>query len=205
MRAVGTGDALKSAAIHPSVSGEVIKVSFKADQRVKKGAVLVRLDDEHQRLAVRLTRVALRKAKRDVARLEKLASSGHASRTRLDTVQTELESASVRLAQARADLADRTIVAPFSGVIGLTEIGIGDRITDDTMIATLDDRSIARGLRFPRPDRRRGHGAALDHARAPARWHRFRHGQPDRADFAFAPHTSQDTQPRRHDPSRDIV
>ena len=33
-------------------------------------------------------------------------------------------------------------MAPFSGVIGLTEIGIGDRITDDTMIATLDDRSI---------------------------------------------------------------
>jgi RND family efflux transporter MFP subunit len=142
VRAVGTGDALKSAAIHPSVSGEVTKVGFKADQRVKKGAVLVRLDDEHQRLAVRLTRVALRKAKRDVTRLEKLAASGHASRTRLDTAQTELESASVRLAQARADLADRTIVAPFSGVIGLTEIGIGDRVTDDTMIATLDDRSI---------------------------------------------------------------
>jgi RND family efflux transporter MFP subunit len=141
VRAVGTGEALKSAAIHPSVSGEVIEIRFKAGQRVKKGAVLVRLDDEHQRLAVRLTQIALRKAKRDAARLEKLASQGHASRTRLDAVQTELESASVRFAQARADLADRTIVAPFAGVIGLTEISTGDRVTDDTMIATLDDRS----------------------------------------------------------------
>ena len=141
VRAVGTGEAFKSAAIHPSVSGEVIEIRFKAGQRVKKGAVLVRLDDEHQRLAVRLTQIALRKAKRDAARLEKLASQGHASRTRLDAVQTELESASVRFAQARADLADRTIVAPFAGVIGLTEISTGDRVTDDTMIATLDDRS----------------------------------------------------------------
>ncbi len=141
VRAVGTGDARKSAAIHPSVSGEVIAVKFKAGQRVRKGAVLVRLDDQHQKLAVRLTRVVLRKAKRDVARLEKLAASGHASRARLDTTQTELESASVRHAQAEANLADRTIVAPFSGVIGLTEISTGDRVTDDTMIATLDDRS----------------------------------------------------------------
>lgn len=141
VRAIGTGNAHRSAAIHPSVSGEVTEVRFKAEQRVRKGAVLIRLDDAHQRLAVRLAQVALRKAKRDAARLEKLASSGHVSPARLDTARTELESASVRHAQAEADLADRTIVAPFSGVIGLTDIDLGDRVTDDTMIATLDDRS----------------------------------------------------------------
>lgn len=141
VRAVGTGTALKSAAIHPSVAGEVIEVRFKAEQRIKKGAVLVRLDDKHQQLEVRLTEVALRKARREVERLTKLASSGHASRARYENVQAELESASVRLAQARADLADRTVVAPFDGIIGLTDISLGDRVTDNTMIATLDDRS----------------------------------------------------------------
>lgn len=141
VRAIGTGDAQKSAAIHPSVSGEVTEVRFRAGQRVRKESVLVRLDDEHQKLALSLTWVALRKAKRDVARLKKLAASGHASRARLDTTQTELESASVRHAQAEADLADRTITAPFTGVIGLTDINVGDRVSEDTMIATLDDRS----------------------------------------------------------------
>ena len=141
VRAIGTGNAHKSAAIHPSVSGEVTEVRFKAEQRVRKGSILVRLDDEHQKLAHSLTWVALRKAERDVSRLKKLAASGHASRARLDTAQTELESASVRHAQAQADLADRTIVAPFSGVMGLTDINVGDRVSDDTMIATLDDRS----------------------------------------------------------------
>jgi len=141
VRAIGTGNAHKSAAIHPSVSGEVTEVRFKAEQRVRKGSMLVRLDDEHQKLALSLTWVALRKAERDVTRLKKLAASGHASRARLDTLQTELESASVRHAQAQADLADRTIVAPFSGVMGLTDINVGDRVSDDTMIATLDDRS----------------------------------------------------------------
>jgi len=141
VRAVGTGNELKSADIHPSVSGEVRQVRFKAGQRVNKGAVLVRLDDAHQRLALRLTEVALKKARRDTKRLKKLAASGHASRTSLDTAETALESAKVRHAQAAANLADRTIVAPFRGVIGLTNIHVGDRVDDDTVIATLDDRA----------------------------------------------------------------
>lgn len=141
VRAVGTGAALSSAALHPSVSGEVVEVLFRAEQKVKKGDVLVRLDDEHQRLAVRLAAVSLRKATRDVARIEKLAKSGHASRTSLDTARTELETARVRHAQAKAELADRAIVAPFDGVIGLTDISVGDRVGETTAIATLDERS----------------------------------------------------------------
>ncbi|MGB0630745.1 MAG: efflux RND transporter periplasmic adaptor subunit [Alphaproteobacteria bacterium] len=141
VRAIGTATAQNSAALHPSVDGEVVDVRFKADQRVEKGTVLLRLDDEHQRLAVRLAEVALAKAKRDVTRLRRLAKSGHASRISLDTAQTDLETAQVRVAQAKAELADRVVLAPFSGVIGLSDISVGDRVTTDTMIATLDERS----------------------------------------------------------------
>ena len=142
VRAIGTGEALKSAAIYPSVAGEVIEVTFAAEQRVAKGAVLVRLDDKHQRLAVRLARVAVKEAKRRFKRLEKLAPSGAASISRLETAQTDLESASLRLEQTKAALSDRTIYAPFDGIIGLTEVDKGDRVTEDTLIATLDDRSV---------------------------------------------------------------
>ena len=141
VRAIGTGIARNSAAIHPSVAGEVTAVGFKSGQQVKKGAVLVRLDDEHQRLDLRLAGVALRKAKRDVARLKKLATSGHTSRISLDTAQTQLETATVRYAQSKANLDDRAVIAPFAGVMGLTDISIGDRVTAETMIATLDERS----------------------------------------------------------------
>ena len=141
VRAVGTGTAQNSAILHPSVSGEVVAVLFRAEQRVKKGDVLVRLDDDHQRLAVRLAAVALQKARRDAARVSKLAKSGHASRISLDTAQTDLETATVRHAQAKADLSDRVVVAPFTGVIGLTDISPGDRVTENTPIATLDERS----------------------------------------------------------------
>lgn len=141
VRAIGTGEALKSASIYPSVAGEVMEVAFRAEQKVGKGDVLMRLDDKHQRLAVRLAQVAAKEARRQAGRLEKLAPTGAASQARLETAQTAYESAIVRLEQAKAALQDRTIIAPFDGVIGLTDIQRGDRVTTDTLITTLDDRS----------------------------------------------------------------
>lgn len=141
VRAVGTGEALRSASIHPKVTGKVVEILFEADQRVTKGMPLLRLDDEHERLAVRLAKVAEKEAKRQLDRLTRLAQSGSVSIVQLEAAQTEYESATIRLAQARANLADRVVVAPFDGVIGLSDIDIGDRVTEETLIATLDDRS----------------------------------------------------------------
>lgn len=141
VRAVGTGDALRSASIHPKVTGKVVEVLFEADQRVTKGMPLLRLDDEHERLAVRLAQVAEKEAKRQADRLTRLARSGSVPVAHLETAQNEYESAGLRLAQAQANLADRVVVAPFDGVIGLSDIDVGDRVTEETLIATLDDRS----------------------------------------------------------------
>jgi RND family efflux transporter MFP subunit len=141
LRVVGTGKALRSASIFPEVAGQVVEVLFDGEQRVKKGEPLVRLEDEDERLSVRLAEVAAKEARREVERLEKLAPSGAVSVVRLENAQTAFESANLRLSLARAELADRTVVAPFDGVIGLPEIDQGDRVTADTLIATMDDRS----------------------------------------------------------------
>lgn len=141
VRAIGTGRALQSANLYPSVSGEVVDVNFEAEQKVKAGQALISLDNEDQRLAVKLAQVAVSEADRQVQRLQKLAPSGTVAQTRLDTAVYELDSAKLRLAQARVALKDRTVFAPFDGVIGLSDIDRGDRVTPDTLIATLDDRS----------------------------------------------------------------
>ncbi len=138
---IGTGEAFRSASLHPTVAGEVVEILFEAEQRVEQGTPLVRLDDKHERLAVRLAQVAEKEARRQVKRLKKLVPSGAVSVVRLETAEAELESASLRRAQAKAELDDKTLFAPFDGVIGLSQVDKGDRVTDATMIATLDDRS----------------------------------------------------------------
>ena len=157
LRVVGTGKAVRSAALHPAVAGEVREIAFKAEQHVRKGQALIRLDDKHQRLKVRLGEVALAEARRQLGRMKKLAPSGHASRARMDTTQTALELAQLHLEQAKAELYDRTIYAPFTGVVGMTDLNPGDRVTQDTMAVTLDDRS-ALLVEFTVPE---AHGAQV--------------------------------------------
>ncbi len=151
LRAVGTGEALRSASLHPAVAGEVVEVLFEAEQKIRKGAPLLRLDDEHEQLAVRLAEIAESEARRQVKRYEKLAPSGTVSIVSLQTAQAELKSAGLRLAQAKAALRDRTLYAPFDGVIGMSEADPGDRVTDETPIASLDDRSFIQ-VKFSVPE-----------------------------------------------------
>jgi RND family efflux transporter MFP subunit len=141
IRAVGTGEALRSASIHPKVTGKVVEILFEADQRVTRGQPLVRLDDEHERLAVRLAEVLAAEAKRQADRMARLAKTGSVPLAQVETAQSEYESARIRLEQAMANLGDRTVTAPFDGVIGLTDIDVGDRVTETTLLARLDDRS----------------------------------------------------------------
>jgi len=142
VRAVGTGDARRSASLYPNSEGEVVEVLFEAEQRVSKGTPLLRLEGEQERLAVRLAEVAETEARRQVERYERLAPKGTVSAVALQTAQADLASASLRLAQAKEALEDRTVYAPFEGIVGLSEIDPGDRVTDETMITTLDDRSV---------------------------------------------------------------
>jgi RND family efflux transporter MFP subunit len=141
LRAVGTGRALKSASIHPTVSGKVVEVLFEAEQRIAKDTPLVHLDAKHARLAVRLAQVVEKEERRQVTRYERLSRSGTVSTVALEAARAKLDIASLRLLQAEENLRDHTIFAPFDGVIGLSEVDPGDRVTDDTPIAVMDDRS----------------------------------------------------------------
>ena len=141
LRLVGSGKAVRSATLHPAVDGEVRQIKFKAEQRVRQGQALIQLDDKHQQLKVRLAQVAVTETARQWQRMQKLAPSGHAAKSRLDATFAAVETAKLRLEQARAELADRTLFAPFAGVVGMTELERGDRVTKDTKAVTLDDRS----------------------------------------------------------------
>jgi len=141
LRLVGTGKAARLAALHSAVSGKVTAIKFKPQQQVRKGQALIRLDDTHQRLKVQLADVAVTEASRQFQRMQKLAPLGHAAKYRLDAAQAVVDMARIRLQQAKAELRDRTIFAPFAGIVGMTGLNLGDRVTEGTMAVTLDDRS----------------------------------------------------------------
>ncbi len=140
----GSGLALRSAILRPAAAGEVKMLAFKAGQRVQTGQVLLRLDDRNQRLDVDAAANQLDAARRLMARYDITAGSGAVPDSEVDTARTAVTTARITLDQARAALADRVLLAPFTGITGLAEVQAGDRVGTDSVLTTLDDRSTLR-------------------------------------------------------------
>lgn len=141
IESVGTARALARATIYPESAGEVERLGFSAGERVEAGDVLVQLEADDERLAVRLAEVAVREAEQLLARYRRIENTGAVSDSQIDEAETALAAAEIELQQARVALRRRTVRAPFTGFVGLTDIDAGARIGPDTVITELDDRT----------------------------------------------------------------
>lgn len=141
VEAVGSGEAIQAVTIYPEAAGRVTDIRFRAGQRVEKGDALLMLDDDEEKLAVELAEVELEDLRRQLDRYESTISSGAVSSSEVDSSRAAAAAAKIRLSQAELSLHRRTLRAPFSGVVSIPGVDIGDRVTTTTPITTLDDRS----------------------------------------------------------------
>jgi RND family efflux transporter MFP subunit len=139
VEAVGTGKSALGVSIYPAVSGEVSDVLVRAGDRVTKGQVLVILNSERERLARDLAAVQAKDAQQLLARYEQARPLGAVAESEVDTARTALAEARIELDQREVDLADRTILAPFDGIVGIPQVERGDRVDSATVLATLDN------------------------------------------------------------------
>jgi len=141
VQAIGTARAASSVTLYPDVDGEIVEIPVRAGGRVEKGDVILRLDQRHAALAVQLAQTHVDDAESTAERVLKLRQSNVRSDANVRDAEIALERARLELQQARVALSDRTLRAPFDGVLGIAKIEVGDRITTETPVTTLDDRS----------------------------------------------------------------
>ncbi len=141
VRAIGTVAAAQEVTLYPQDSGIVVGIEFTPGAKVTKGQTLVRLDDSDQQIALEKAKIALDTAQSAFDRAQQLAKSNNITTVALTDARTGLQNAQIGLKGAENDLAKRTIKAPFAGIIGLTDIAVGDLISSSKAIATLDDMS----------------------------------------------------------------
>ena len=141
VEAIGTARARVFAELYPKTGGEVSSVSFKAGDFVKAGQTLLQLDSREENLAVRRAQINLKNAEQLLDRYNRIDVPGAISESQIEEAQTALDAAQVELDLARNALSERTVRAPFSGHIGFTQLDKGARVTPQTEIARLDDRS----------------------------------------------------------------
>ncbi|MFO1184555.1 MAG: efflux RND transporter periplasmic adaptor subunit [Bauldia sp.] len=145
LKTVGTVTASRAVVLFAQVGGAanglVTEVNFKAGDRVKEGAVLVRFDDSDQKIAVTKAEIALADAQHAYDRAASLAQTQNLTNTALSTAASNLEKARNDLRTAQVALDRRAVTAPFAGVVGLSARVPGEVVTGQTAITTLDDVS----------------------------------------------------------------
>ena len=138
LRALGTVKAHEAVTVTAKVSETVQAVHFESGQEVKQGAPLVTLSGLQQQAALASAQAQLKEAEQHYQRQEELDKQQLVARSALDSARATRDAARAQVEQIRANLSDRVIRAPFSGVLGIRQVSPGALVTPGTAIASLD-------------------------------------------------------------------
>jgi RND family efflux transporter MFP subunit len=152
---IATLRSLRSSTIQPEVAGSVTRIFVKSGERVRTGTPLVQIDPDKQQAAVQTSAANRSGAEADVQywrqqveRLQALVTAGAISRQEFEQAQNSLKTAEARLAAIDAQVSeDRVglryyrVVAPQDGIVGDIAIRPGDRVSQTTVITTVDENS----------------------------------------------------------------
>jgi membrane fusion protein (multidrug efflux system) len=149
---LGVAKARQSVTLTASTTELVTRIRFKSGDYVRQGQVLADLNARQQNADIIQAQAALDLAKSNLDRWQSLADRGVAPKATAEQYKSQYEQARAVLASRKAGVDDRTIRAPFSGVVGLTDAAPGMLVNPGATIATLDDVSVIR-VDFPIAER----------------------------------------------------
>lgn len=141
VQALGTAQAFESVTIAAKVTDTIRAVRFDSGQKVTKGQVLVELANVEQIADLNEAKAQLEANQREFDRVQELAERGFATRAALDAARSARNSAEARVQALSARIEDRTLRAPFAGVLGLRNASVGQLVQPGSAIVTLDDVS----------------------------------------------------------------
>lgn len=138
-QAVGSLRSRQSVVLRPETSGRITQLNFRDGQRVRKGQLLVQLDDQLPRAQVQQARAELSIATANHKRNQDLVAQNFISQRQVDESAANLQVAQAKLALAEATAARLRIVAPFDGITGIRNVNIGDYLKDGADIVNVED------------------------------------------------------------------
>lgn len=136
--AVGTVVAVQGVQVANEVPGLVREIPFESGQQVKKGDVLLQLDDAVDQAQLRGLQAALGLAQVKFQRASKLVKERSVSQSDYDTARAELTNAQAQVASQQALIEKKLIRAPFEGVLGLRAVSLGQYLPTGTAIVPLE-------------------------------------------------------------------
>jgi RND family efflux transporter MFP subunit len=140
-QAVGTLRSRQSVMLRPEIAGRIKELGFTDGARVRKGQMLVQLDDALQRADLRQALAQVSIAKANLKRNEELVAQNFVAKRVLDESAASLQVAEAQLGLSCARLSRMVLLAPFDGTLGIRNINLGDFVKDGADLVNLEDTS----------------------------------------------------------------
>ena len=135
--AIGSFRATRGVDVAPQVGGVVRTIRFESSQDVAKGAALVDIDDSTEQADLKSGLANLRNAELTFTRQSQLLAGNNTSKASLDTATATRDQAAAGVERTRAVIAQKAVVAPFAGRLGIRRIDVGQYVSPGTALITL--------------------------------------------------------------------
>jgi membrane fusion protein (multidrug efflux system) len=137
LKAVGSTAAVQGVTVSTDEPGIVQKIDFESGQAVKQGDLLVQLEVSQEQAQLRSAEAQMRLAGANLLRQQNLFKSRVSSQADYDSAQAQYDQAVAKVEEVNALINKKTIRAPFSGVLGIRAVNLGQYLQSGAQVAPL--------------------------------------------------------------------
>ena len=150
IEAIGFIEPNQGVTLSTELAGTIDAITFESGKPVKAEQLLLSLDSTVERANLRASQAKLPAAKAKFERFQNLYKTSSISKEQLDEAEAAYRSLEADIGSLKATITRREVRAPFSGVVGLRNVFLGQYLQPGTDIVRLEDTSVMR-LRFTVP------------------------------------------------------
>ena len=137
LSAMGNVVAVQGVTVSADLPGIIEQIAFESGRNVRKGDVLVRLDTKQERAQLAAAQAQLELKKLELDRKHGLRTKDVIPQAMYDQIAAEYKQAVAAVGEINASIARKTIRAPFSGVLGIRQVNVGQYVSGGSPIVSL--------------------------------------------------------------------
>ncbi len=138
---IGTAAAIQGVTVSADLPGTIDKIHFESGQWVHEGDILVELDTRQERAQLASLEAQRDLAKINYGRAQELDKAGVISHSEYDNASAQQKATEAQVGDIRAAIARKTIHAPFSGMLGIRQVSLGQYLAAGQSIVSLQSIS----------------------------------------------------------------
>jgi membrane fusion protein (multidrug efflux system) len=141
LSAIGTAAAVQGVTVSTDLPGTIDRITFESGKAVRAGEVLAQLDTRQERAQLTSVQAQLDLARLNFTRMKDLLNERVISQSEFDRAMTDQKQSDAQVEEINTTIARKTIRAPFSGVLGIRQVSLGQYLAAGDAVVLLQSIS----------------------------------------------------------------